>query len=106
MSAIIWPEENFLVSPGAFLPRTDRHFLGGTVKDDGTPVSRRLALFSRTTLQCLAVTRSRRDGTYEFRGIPEYPEKSLFIVAFDDEHEGTHNAECADFLTQIEEPTE
>ena len=27
------------------LPRTDRHILAGTVKDDGTPVSRRLALF-------------------------------------------------------------
>ena len=86
--------------------RPDRHFLGGTVKDDGAPVSRRLGLFARAGLTLIAVTRSRRDGTYEFRGIPEYPAKSLFIVAFDDEHEGTHNAEVADFLTQIEEPTE
>lgn len=87
-------------------PRTDRHFLGGTVKDDGTPVSRRLALLRRDTLELIAVTRSRKNGTYEFRGIPEYPERSLLIVAFDDEHEGTHNAECADFLTQIKESEE
>lgn len=103
MSAIIWTEENFLVGSGAFPPRTDRHILAGTVKDDGVPAARRLALFSRTTLECLAVTRSRKDGTYEFRGLPEYPERSLLIVAFDDEHDGTHNAECADFLTQIAE---
>ena len=101
MSAIIWPEENLLVGEGAFPARTDRHILSGVIKDDGVPVARRVALLTRDTLDLVAVTRSRPDGTYQFRGLPEYPARSLLIVWLDDEHEGRHNAECLDFVTQI-----
>lgn len=104
MSAIVWPEENFLVGAGAFPARTDRHILSGVIKDDGVPVARRVALLKRNTLELVAVTRSRSDGTYQFRGLPEYPARSLLIVGLDDEHEGRHNAECLDFVTQIADP--
>lgn len=107
MSAILWPEQYFIARPGSLPAHTGRHYLSGTVKIDGTPGSRRVALFSRSSLDCIAVTRSRRDGSYSFSGLPEYPERDLFAVAFDDDsldNPARYNAQCNDLLTQIQYP--
>lgn len=85
------------------LPRTDRHWLSGTVRVDGVPAGRRVALFQRVPLTLIAVTRSRTDGTYEFKGLPEYPERSLKAVAYDDDLQ-KYNAQVCDFLTQGLQP--
>ena len=74
-------------------------YLSGTVTVDGAPGVRRVALFDRRTMALIATTRSRPDGTYEFYGLPEYPQRTLLAIAFDDK-EQKYNAEIADFLTQ------
>ena len=83
--------------------RTDRHWLSGTIKVEGRPESRRVALFLRDPLTPVAVTRGKADGTYVFRGIPEYPERSLKAVCYDDDLQ-RYNAQVCDFLTQGQEP--
>lgn len=99
MSRILWQEENWLINDGT-ITRDDRWMMGGTVTVNGNPASRRVAVFNRNTLQLVGVTRSLVDGTWRLNGMNEYPERSLFAVAFDDEQQ-KYNAEIADFLTQV-----
>ncbi|PIE72298.1 MAG: hypothetical protein CSA20_08520 [Deltaproteobacteria bacterium] len=81
-------------------PRTDRHILGGTVTVDGDPAKRLVLLLHRYTLQYLAATWSDpQTGKWLIRGIPEYPERSLFVVSMD--NIGTYNAEVADYVSQV-----
>lgn len=91
-----------VVSPAG--RRTDRHVLAGTVLAEGVASGqRRVALFLRWPLTLVAVTRSKRDGSFRFSGLPEYPERSLKIVAYDDDQPAVYNAEVADHLTQVAE---
>lgn len=99
MSQIDIQEECIVFAAEAFPARTDRHALAGTVTVDGAAASRRVAVFRRSTLEQVAVTLSDPDGTWTISGIPQYEERDLFVVAFDDA--GTHNAEIADFISQV-----
>ena len=82
-----------VVSPAG--RRRDRHVLAGTVLAEGVASGQRRTL--------VAVTRSKRDGSFRFSGLPEYPERSLKIVAYDDDQPAVYNAELADHLTQVAE---
>ncbi len=80
--------------------RTDRHVLAGTITVNGSPARRRVAVFTRDTLELVAATLSDpATGVWRISNINEYPERSLLVVAFDDA--GDFNAEVADFVTQV-----
>ncbi len=84
-----------------FAGRPGRHRLGGIVKVNGIPAQRRIAVTDRHTHYVYAQVLSQPDdGSWQVYGLPERPEKSLLIVAFDDT--GEFNAEAADFVSQTE----
>ncbi len=88
----------YMAEPPA--PRTDRHVLAGTITVNGSPAERRVAVFTRDTLEPVGITLSDpTTGVWRISGINEYPERSLLVVAFDDA--GNFNAEVADFVTQV-----
>ena len=94
-----------MINAGAFilaqgLPRTDRHRLAGTVTVDGNPAQKRVIVFNRISLELIAATYSApATGAWELSGMPEYAERSLLVLAFDDT--GTYNAEVADYVSQV-----
>lgn len=81
------------------------HRLAGTVKENGIPVGagRRVAAFSRGTLQYISSTVTKADGSFEMTGLEDRtgnPEK-LFVVAFDDDGVNpNYNAVIADQIEQ------
>lgn len=79
--------------------RTDRHILGGITKVEGVGASKRIHVLLRDTDTVVASTVSRPDGTWQIKGINEFPERSLLVIAFDDT--GTYNALVADFVSQV-----
>jgi len=79
---------------------THRHKLAGTVTTDGTGGKRRVVVLDRGTLKYIASTVSGPDGTWLIQGIPERPEDSLIVLAFDDIAK-VFNAEAADFISQV-----
>jgi len=88
---------------GSYAPRTDRHLLSGTVKENGAPAKKRILVFSRESNTVIASTFSdATTGHWQISHTLEYPEKSLFAVAFDDTE--TFNAEIADFISQVTMP--
>ena len=88
----------FVLAQG--LPRTDRHRLAGTVTVDGNPAQKRVMVFNRISLELIAATYSApATGAWELYGLPEYVERSLLVLAFDDT--GTYNAEVADYVSQV-----
>ena len=76
-----------------------RHLLAGTVSVDGKPGKRLISVFDRRNMTWLASTYSLADGTWRISGLPEYPERSLLVIAFD--NTGAYNAEAADYITQV-----
>lgn len=85
---------------GKQLPRTDRHMLAGKVTVDGSPASRFITVFKRGNYEHIAVTKSLAEtGDWKIMGLPEYPERSLLVVATDTE--GKYNAEVADYVSQV-----
>ena len=95
----------WLLSPRA--RRTDRHLLAGVCTRAGAPFPLcRVVASSRESGEPLAVTRSRHDGSWRLAGLPEYPERSLHVTAYDDADGGTYNSQTADYVSQVaEEPT-
>jgi len=89
--------DNFFL--GTFPSRIDRHILAGVTKVNGVPAPKRVHLLLRGTNVVVASKISRSDGTWEIKGINEYPERSLTVIAFDDT--GNYNAEIADFVSQV-----
>jgi hypothetical protein len=84
-----------------FAGKPGRHRLAGVVKVNGTPAQKRIAVTDRYTHFVYAQVLSQpNDGSWEVYGLPELPERSLLIVAFDDT--GEFNAEVADFVSQVE----
>lgn len=82
------------------LPRTDRHRLAGVVTVNGVPSQRRVAVMNRTTLAVYAFTLSHpTTGAWEVKGLPEYQERSLIVLAQDDN--GSFNAEITDYISQV-----
>ncbi len=77
-----------------------KHYLGGKVTVDGSPARKRVVVCDRVTLEYLAVTESDAGtGEWQISHLPEYDERSLLVLAFDDA--GNFNAEVADFVTQV-----
>ena len=88
------------VPPEAPPPRTDRNRLAGTVSVDGVPAQRLVVVFNRATCTVVAsVVPDPVSGKWEIKGLPEYPEKSLLVVALDNSE--TYNAEVADYVSQV-----
>ncbi len=80
--------------------RTDRHRLAGTVTIDGSPGKRMVVVYDRRFLTIVAATLSDPlTGAWEIHGLPEYPERSLLVVAYD--NTGNYNAEVADYISQV-----
>ncbi|MBV5327672.1 MAG: hypothetical protein JZU65_08535 [Chlorobium sp.] len=89
------------IRAGVPLARTDRHRLAGTVTVDGAPAQRLVSVLIRDTWEQLAAKQSDAvTGAWEFYGLPEYPLRALMVISVDDEP-GTHNAEIADFVSQV-----
>lgn len=90
---------------GSIPTRAGRHRLAGTVTVDEQPAERIVTVFDRLSYRWLASTLSdRENGAWEIRGMPEYPERRLLVVAFDST--GNYNAEVADYITQAESESE
>lgn len=81
-------------------PFLQKRKLAGRVTVNGAGSSKRVVVQKRGTLEYVASTHSKADGTWEIRGMPVLPEKSLVAIAFDDT--GTFNAEVLDYLSQVE----
>lgn len=62
--------------------------LSGRVTVNGAGSSKRVVVQKRGTLEYVASTHSKTDGTFEIRGMPVLPEKSLIIMAIDDNDPG------------------
>jgi len=79
---------------------THRHFLGGVVTVNGAPARKRIVLSHRDTTDRIAVTKSdSATGEWQLSHLPEYPERSLTVTAFDDS--GEFNAEIFDHISQV-----
>lgn len=91
------------VSVGGYAARTDRHMVGGTVKENGVPVARRVVVLLRKEHVIVGSTFSSvGTGEWQVSNINEYPVEGLFVIVFDDS--GTFNAEIADFVSQTTVP--
>lgn len=89
-----------LITVTAPQPRTDRHRLAGVVTVDGLPARRTVLVMNREKMTMYAATSSdETTGKWEIYGLPEYLEKSLFVVALDNTE--TYNAEVADYVSQV-----
>lgn len=80
--------------------RIGRHRLAGAVTVEGEPAECMVTVFDRFSFRWLASTLSHREnGRWEIFGLPEYPERSLLVVALDST--GNYNALVADYITQV-----
>lgn len=78
----------------------EKRHLAGRVTVNSVGVSRRVVVQKRGTFEYVSSTHSNADGSWDMRGIPVLPEKSLLAIAVDDT--GQYNAEILDFLSQVE----
>lgn len=89
-----------LIMSGAYVPRTDKMVLGGTIKENGVPAKKRIMIFHKKTYEIIASAWSdATTGIWKISNTNEYPDRMLYVVAFDDT--GTYNAEIADFVSQV-----
>ena len=83
-----------------FTQRTNRHKLAGNVTVDGQPAKRFVSVFNRNDFSWIATVLSDQlTGVWMIRGLPEYPERSLLVIAVDTL--GSYNAEVADYISQV-----
>lgn len=81
-------------------PRTDRHRLAGIVTVDGVPAQKLVVVVDRSNFALYAMTYSDPiTGAWEIKGLPEYAERSLLVLAMDST--GNYNAEVADYISQV-----
>jgi hypothetical protein len=72
------------VQHGAYLPRADRHRLVGQVNIDDMPGSCLICVFENTYYTLVAAQISNpTTGLFEFKGLLEFPNRSLLVVAND-----------------------
>lgn len=82
------------------IPEPQKRRLAGKVTVDAKAASKRVVVGKRYTEEYVASTISNSDGTWDIRGMPVMPERSLMATCYDDT--GTYNAEILDFLSQVE----
>ena len=75
--------------------------LSGRVTVNGAGSSKRVVVQKRGTLEYVASTHSKTDGTWEIKGMPELPEKSLIVMVIDDADPG-RNILIFDKESQVE----
>lgn len=78
----------------------EKRRLAGRVTVNSVGSSKRVVVQKRDTLEYVASTHSKADGTWEICGMPVMSERSLMAIAFDDT--GQYNAEVLDYLSQVE----
>lgn len=66
------------------LPEIQKRRLAGRVNVNGSGSSKRVVVQKRGTLKYVASTHSNADGTWEIRGLPVFPPKSLQVFYIDD----------------------
>lgn len=85
---------------GIVADRTDRHRLAGVVTVNGQPGSKLIYVFDRILMILIASKWSNpTTGAWEFKGLPQYSERSLIVLALD--NTGSYNAEVADYISQV-----
>ncbi len=77
-----------------------RYRIAGTVAEEGSPVQKRIAIFTRSDLHFYASILSEPDGTWEIPGLPESLNGSEFIVLGIDDT-GQYNAVVADKIIAV-----
>ena len=82
------------------MPIPEKRRLAGYINVNGIGAPKRVIIQKRDSFEYVVSTHSNADGTWEIRGMPVHPEKSLVAIAFDDT--GTYNAEILDNLSQVE----
>ena len=85
------------LSPAAAIKRR----IAGRVTVNGAGSSKRVVVQKRGTLEYVASTHSKTDGTWEIKGMPELPEKSLIVMVIDDADPG-RNILIFDKESQVE----
>ena len=87
---------------GTYLERTDRHILRGNTEINYIAKDCLICVFDNTTFVLLAAKFSNNsNGNFEFKGMYEYPEKSLMVVAIDPS--GLRNSLIYNYESQITE---
>lgn len=81
-------------------PTPEKRRLAGLVTVNSFVASKRVVVKNRGTNEYVASTHSWGDGSWEIRGMPIMPERSLVATAHDDT--GQYNSEILDFLSQVE----
>ncbi len=89
-----------LMVVGKNKPLQTRNKIAGTITVDGQPAKRFVAVYDRRNFAFIAATVSNQNtGKWEITGIPEFPERTLLVVATDTT--GNYNAEVADYISQV-----
>jgi hypothetical protein len=84
---------------GTYTPRTDRHRILGQVNIDDVPGKCLVCVFDNTTYVLLAAKFSDpTTGQFEFKGMLEYPIKSLLVIGND--LTGLRNSISFNFISQ------
>ena len=75
--------------------------LSGRVTVNGAGSLKRVVVQKRGTLEYVTSTHSKTDGTFEIKGMPVFPEKSLIVMVIDDADPG-RNILIFDKESQVE----
>ena len=78
-----------------------RRIAGRVTVNGAGSSSKRVVVQKRDTLEYVASTHSKTDGTFEIRGMPVLPEKSLIVMVIDDADPG-RNILIFDKESQVE----
>ena len=78
----------------------EKRRLAGIVSVNSVGASRRVVIQKRGSLEYVASTYSEADGSWELRGMPEMPERSLLVEIIDDT--GNFDPITFDNVSQVE----
>jgi hypothetical protein len=93
---------DFLRSASSAPARTDRHRIVGTVKINGVLGKMMVCVFVRGTFTLLSAKYSDTiTGAFEFVGLPEYPQRGLFVLSFDRDGDVDYNIQAFDYISQV-----
>lgn len=81
-------------------PTPEKRRLAGIVSVNSVGASKRVVVHERDTLEYIASTCSNADGSWEIRGMPVMPERSLMVLIIDDA--GNFDPIAFDNVSQVE----